>query len=822
MVVTRFKPSLLAAALAAVFLFLAVYIHLETIRHPYIGAVLERDETGWRVTRVDPSGIAGHGPMLPDDRIISIDGAPAAIKYKGQTQTSLTQATAATFLNSKGLAYELRFKASAADIGKSLFALLLEVLLLSIAWLAWRANPGSSTVRKFALLNYVMALVILAVYSTEMAAANWILALSSVWLPYLLLTFCISFVLRAVPKTWANALLAFRVLSLLLSLCALWAVAQPEIPGWIRGTLHVVLLVVLLFLLATVAFYWRSLDGVEKNHALVLAAGLLVSLLPFLVLYAFPSFWGGGYVAPEYALTGLVPLSVLFLYVLNKRSMVDMQVYLPRAILHTVYYGGVFGLFALAYRVKQPAYVIALFLCFAAGSWVYRHLLQKSKNNTESRKKWLEHQTYKFSVQAAEKQNIQDILQMMGDMAHYAADIEGIFIVWREAPGMRPVFYGTGKYEGLLNGGAFSVEDNRIMDQSYWEQRFDFEHVVAFAGPAERSGDGWNSSDWKSSGRKDNAGKDNAEIHAENHAEGHAEDNDGKDDNGEGFLYVGPKRNRSLFSAEEKQLIEAVCGESVRLLANVKHMAGIYKQSQQFKDQNAAYERHMTGIRETQHLLLEAQQEERIRLSYRLHDSLLQNLIFLSRDLEELGDQQKVDAKRLAVWLRCLYTSQQEIRQLCDELYPHIVDKTGLEESLRWLLRTVEEQSGLSVSLDYQWNADTPPDPMLKSNLFRILRELVRNVQKHAEASRLELHLAQCPTGEVRCEVRDDGVGFDAAALTKQDSFMHGHHLGLLSVTSQIEFLGGELDIRSAPGKGTVITLRLPPHQNAQEGKRYG
>lgn len=782
MIVTRCKPSLLAAALAAVFLFLAVYIHLETIRHPYIGAVLEHDGTGWRVTRVDPSGMAGHGPMLRGDRIVSVDGVPAEIKYNGQTQTSLTQSATAAFLNSKGLAYELQFKASAADIGKSLFAMLLEVLLLSIAWLAWRANPGSSTVRKFALLNYVMALVILAVYSTEIAAANWILALSSVWLPYLLLTFCISFVLRAVPKAWVNALLACRVFSLLLSLCALWAVAQPEIPGWIRGTLHVVLLAVLLFLLATVTFYWRSLDGVEKNHALVLAAGLLVSLLPFLVLYALPNFWGGGYVvAPEYALTGLVPLSVLFLYVLNKRSMVDMQVYLPRAILHTVYYGGVFGLFALAYRVKQPAYVIALFLCFAAGSWVCRHLLQKSKNNTESRKKWLEHQTYKFSVQAAEKQNIQDILQMMGDMAHYAADIEGIFIVWREGPGMRPVFYGAGKYEGLLNGGSLSWEDKRIMDQSYWEQSLDFEHVIALASPAGKSSDG-----------------------------------------GDGFLCVGPKRNRSLFSAEEKQLIEAVCGESVRLLANAKQMAGIYKESQQFKDQNAAYERHMTGIRETQHLLLEAQQEERIRLSYRLHDSLLQNLIFLSRDLEELGDQQKVEAKRLAVWLRCLYTSQQEIRQLCDELYPHIVDKTGLEESLRWLLRTVEEQSGIDVSLDYQWNAATPPDPMVKSNLFRILRELVRNVQKHAEASRLELHLAQCPTGEVRCEVRDDGVGFDAAALTKQDSFMHGHHLGLLSVTSQIEFLGGELDIWSAPGKGTVITLRLPPHQNAQEEKQYG
>lgn len=777
---TQMKRSILAAALAAVFLFIAIYVHKETIQHPYIGAVLERDEAGWQVSRVDPSGKAAHGQVKPGDRIVSVDNIPTEARSTGQTQTSLTRVSKATFLHSDGSVYDLRFKASSPDVWKSLIALLLEVLLLSIAWIAYRANPGSSTVRRFSFMNYVMALVILAVYSTEMAVSNWILALSSVWLPYLLLSFCVSFVLRVIPLTWAKMLTVLRVLSVLLSLYALWAVTQPEIPGWIRGTLHLVVLLVLLFLLTTIAFHWRSLDGVEKNHALVLAAGLIASFLPFLFLYALPNLWRGWYViAPEYTLSGLVPLSVIFLYVLNKRSMLDMQVYLPRLLLHTLYYGGVFVLFSLAYQIHYPLGVIALFICFAAGTRAYRNFIQKSKRHTEGRREWLERQKYKLSIQVATKQNLQDILGMMGEMLHHVVDVEGIYIIWKEDRDTQPVFYGTEKYREWVYGNHTAKQDNYFMDRSYWEQNYDFEHVVSLALPAENAG--------------------------------------------EGYLCVGPKRNQTLFSAEEKQLIEDVGNEAVRLLANAKLMAGIYKEFQYTQEQNAAYERRVTDIRETNYLILEAQQDERIRISYRLHDQLLQNLIFLTRDLEELADQETVNAKRLAMWLRCLYTSQQEIRLLCDELYPHIIDKADLEASLHWLLQTAKEQSGLNVSLDYHWNTDTPPEAILKSNLFRIIRELVRNVQKHADASQLDIRLIQLPTEEIYCVVSDNGKGFDTTTLSNQISIMNGSHLGLLSVNSQIEYLGGEMDIRSSPGKGTVITLRLQPqHYSCQEEKQHG
>ncbi|MEC0167994.1 ATP-binding protein [Paenibacillus graminis] len=69
----------------------------------------------------------------------------------------------------------------------------------------------------------------------------------------------------------------------------------------------------------------------------------------------------------------------------------------------------------------------------------------------------------------------------------------------------------------------------------------------------------------------------------------------------------------------------------------------------------------------------------------------------------------------------------------------------------------------------------------------------------------------------------DHGKGFDANVFSEPISFMNGSHLGFISVNSQIEHLGGELDIQSKPGKGSVITIRIrPKHYDSQEVQQYG
>ncbi|CAH8768858.1 ATP-binding protein [Paenibacillus dendritiformis] len=754
------KLSPLIAALLAIFLGLAVFIHLETIRHPYIGAVLQRAEEGWKVTEIDPSGKAATGDVRQGDRVLTVDGLPVDKQFADKSKVSLVRADTAEFMRGDGSVYEIQIKTESRDVLQSVFSIVAAALLQIIGLLAYYKNSASSTVRRFCLLNYIMALVILTVYSTELLVSDLILSICSVWLPYLLLSFCVSFVLRAVPALWSKTLYFFRLACILFSCYTIWAVSQHEIPGWIRETVHLVFMMTLLFILLMIRLYWNSMDRVEKNHALGLGAGLCFSFLPYLFLYAIPDLlWNGYILAPEYALIGLVPLSGVFLYILDKRSMVDMNIYLPRLMVHILYYGGVFLLIAFANRMERPVWTGVLFGGFAAGTMVYRRGLRRSRQQAEGRREWLEQQKLKLSIQMAETRNIQDILSLISDMLHRVVDVEGVCMVWHD--GTRLVVHGTGRYKDMIG----KEQDARWIDRSFWERGFDFEYVASIS---------------------DFAGFSCT-----------------------GYLCIGPKGNLSLFSVEEKRLIDEIGREAARLLTNARLLTGLQKELQHTREQHAcdAHPVH-DDIRQMNHLLMEAQQAERVRLSYYLHDRLLQNLIFLSRDLEEMANQGRADNRQIASWLKCLYESQQDIRALCDELYPHIVDKAGLEESLRWLLRTAGEKGGLRVSLHYDWPGEAP-DPLLKSNLFRMIRELVHNVLKHAEATELDVRVKRVEDEGIYCTVSDDGKGFDAGAFLEHIGSREGAHLGLISVNSQIGYLGGEMELHSTPGEGTRITLRL-------------
>lgn len=211
--------------------------------------------------------------------------------------------------------------------------------------------------------------------------------------------------------------------------------------------------------------------------------------------------------------------------------------------------------------------------------------------------------------------------------------------------------------------------------------------------------------------------------------------------------------------------------------------------------------------------MLEAQQAERIRLSYYLHDHLLQNLIFLSRDLEELHETGEAEKERIALWLKCVYDSQRDIRAICDDLYPHIIDKGDLKEGLQWLIRTMKEKGDIRVELVYELEAGEPSDDWVKANLFRAVREFVNNAFKHSRATELRIRVWR-EGPELRCSIYDNGIGFDLdAALNASPE--GERRFGLLSAYSQVRHLGGQASIRSSPGTGTAIAIHLPLGEGA-------
>jgi NarL family two-component system sensor histidine kinase YdfH len=92
----------------------------------------------------------------------------------------------------------------------------------------------------------------------------------------------------------------------------------------------------------------------------------------------------------------------------------------------------------------------------------------------------------------------------------------------------------------------------------------------------------------------------------------------------------------------------------------------------------------------------------------------------------------------------------------------------------------------------------------LQETILRTAGEGLTNIARHAQARQVWLTLCQ-ETQEITLRVRDDGIGFDPATATRGNG-----HYGLIGLRERAQLAGGALDIASAPGAGTTLTLRLP------------
>jgi signal transduction histidine kinase len=117
---------------------------------------------------------------------------------------------------------------------------------------------------------------------------------------------------------------------------------------------------------------------------------------------------------------------------------------------------------------------------------------------------------------------------------------------------------------------------------------------------------------------------------------------------------------------------------------------------------------------------------------------------------------------------------------------------------------TVEVEAGGSLKTT---------DENLRFLLFRLVRELLFNVVKHAETDRASIRLAK-QDGRLQVVIEDDGRGFDPSTLDDQDG-----GLGLVSVRERIRMIAGEFEVDSAPGEGTRVVIDVPWHPDEQVGE---
>src|SRR5262249_42880852 len=145
-----------------------------------------------------------------------------------------------------------------------------------------------------------------------------------------------------------------------------------------------------------------------------------------------------------------------------------------------------------------------------------------------------------------------------------------------------------------------------------------------------------------------------------------------------------------------------------------------------------------------------------------------------------------------------------ELRRLSHELRPTILDDLGLVPALHFLADGMAKRAGLRVEVRGSTQGRLPA--AVETVLYRIVQEAGANAVRHAHPARVRIELAHAPRA-VRCSVADDGVGFDAGAVLAPG---RGSGLGLLGIRERLDSVSGNLQIASAPGRGTTVRVAIP------------
>ena len=214
-------------------------------------------------------------------------------------------------------------------------------------------------------------------------------------------------------------------------------------------------------------------------------------------------------------------------------------------------------------------------------------------------------------------------------------------------------------------------------------------------------------------------------------------------------------------------------------------------------------------LRRLSHEILSAQESERKRISRELHDEIGQTLTAVNVKLATLKKEATVNLadlkKKIASTQRLIEKSMNTVHRFARELRPPLLDDLGLIPALHAYMKAFTKRTRLPIDFK-AFAAIEQLDSDKRTVLYRVAQEALVNIDKHAEASRVEARIERL-RGFVHLEIRDDGKSFDVQRALHAQKI---RRLGLLGMRERVEMVGGTFAIESAPGKGTTVRAQIP------------
>lgn len=211
-----------------------------------------------------------------------------------------------------------------------------------------------------------------------------------------------------------------------------------------------------------------------------------------------------------------------------------------------------------------------------------------------------------------------------------------------------------------------------------------------------------------------------------------------------------------------------------------------------------------SGLNDVRQRQVDAAKNERLRIARDLHDTLGQNLSYLRLSMEHLSDTLLAGGRsefqdELAQMLVVADEAYEQMRDTLEEL--RTIEHRDLEDLVRDYATKAAARAGFSVSVHTSGESGTLSARKSRQLLY-VVREALNNVEKHAGASNVDIHLQWSATAFV-LTVRDDGRGFEPQSHAD-------HRYGMTIMEERSQAINAKLLITSAPGEGTTLTLSLP------------
>ena len=497
---------------------------------------------------------------------------------------------------------------------------------------------------------------------------------------------------------------------------------------------------------------WKSNNKWIHNQLIILLGSLIVAFSPILLLSIIPgSLFNLSTIPFSYSIISIILLPLTLAYLLIKQEVLDFN-----KSLNTYKYNllGLLLIFTIinillcitSLNFKQITYQNLLLILAFLLYGIFGKIIDPIKSrNLQNKFSQIQEEKQRILQEINSKKFLQTCAEHIVKLIHKMVDVNGACIVW-------------GKNEPLILYDSGLFDDKEIANGAIKPILEDITNNVEFVKktpynifPILRGG----------------------EIFA--------------------TIIVGQKRNLTAMDKEEIALLKKIQSEVLDLFINVQRLQKVENEFKSTQHSNSLIDYFNS-------YLLNELETERKNLSVFLHDDILQNLILLLKKLQELPNT--VDVQEFERYL--LYYIN-EIREMCNNLHPVLVEDLGLEISLKSLVKKTSTNHDILVNLNYNTSQKIIPNS-LSIHVFRIIKELINNAIKHASATEINVYV-EVDNNNLIIKIIDNGKGFNPPDST---NLYNQNNMGLMTVKKKVNQLQGIFDIYSTLDIGTTITITVP------------